>query len=305
MKNIIIFGASLFAKRVFNYYEENKDINILFFCDNNTTKHNTLFCNKKVLAAEKILEVKFDEIIIGSMYDEEITKQLLNLGIDKKYIKLFHSNYNELQLKNEDNLKIVEELMFNISEQLIKHKIEYHIDHGTLLGIIRDKMILPWDIDVDFAVPSYEKDKILVFLKNYLDSYESKYCSINNWKYSISSKLIKLAEEEKELPMVITIYNDISKNKKLQDLELDFNVGLDLALKYEDKDKLYWMVAERRLSSFSKDSFPSKEIIFKEKILKIPKNEISYLENLYGNWQVTEKEWHYSKYSNIDYHKKA
>ena len=35
---------------------------------------------------------------------------------------------------------------------LKQNKINYWICHGTLLGIIREKRILPWDDDIDFAV---------------------------------------------------------------------------------------------------------------------------------------------------------
>ena len=45
---------------------------------------------------------------------------------------------------------------------LQKNKIEYWICHGTLLGIIRDKKLIPWDHDIDIAVwhGSVSRDKI-------------------------------------------------------------------------------------------------------------------------------------------------
>ena len=35
---------------------------------------------------------------------------------------------------------------------LNKNKIKYWICHGTLLGIIRDNQLIPWDHDIDIAV---------------------------------------------------------------------------------------------------------------------------------------------------------
>ena len=49
---------------------------------------------------------------------------------------------------------------------LIENNINYWVCHGTLLGIIRDNKILPWDNDVDFAVWEDEvskKDIIKIF----------------------------------------------------------------------------------------------------------------------------------------------
>ena len=35
---------------------------------------------------------------------------------------------------------------------LTENKINYWICHGTLLGIIRDKQLIPWDHDIDIGV---------------------------------------------------------------------------------------------------------------------------------------------------------
>lgn len=293
MKNVILFGASLFGKKVFNYYKDNKEINIIAFCDNDEKKHNSIFLDKKVLSIDSLMKTEYDEIIISSTYDYEIKEQLLKLGIKDNKIVFFQSNYEEIQLKNSNDLLVAEELMFNISDLLIKNNISYHIDHGTLLGIIRDTAIIPWDVDIDFAVPSFEKDKILKFLDNYLTTYKSEYCDVNKWKYTISYEDIELGDIKSKEAMLITIYNDLNK-------ENAYEIGLDLALKYEYNNKFHWMVAKRKLSSSVEDSFPSKEIIFKNKILHIPCNEIKYLENLYGNWKIPIKKWHYSLYSNIE-----
>jgi len=53
---------------------------------------------------------------------------------------------------NDDVFKI-------ISELLTKNDINFWVCHGTLLGIIRESRILPWDHDIDFAVWDHETDK--------------------------------------------------------------------------------------------------------------------------------------------------
>ncbi len=39
MKNIIIFGASKFGEKVFNYFQDKPDLNIIGFCDNDVKKN--------------------------------------------------------------------------------------------------------------------------------------------------------------------------------------------------------------------------------------------------------------------------
>ena len=43
-------------------------------------------------------------------------------------------------------------LFKKVNNILAKSSYKYWVCHGTLLGIIRDKAILPWDHDIDFAV---------------------------------------------------------------------------------------------------------------------------------------------------------
>tara|TARA_Y100001970_G_C14171265_1_gene824312 strand:- start:729 stop:977 length:249 start_codon:yes stop_codon:yes gene_type:complete len=47
-----------------------------------------------------------------------------------------------------------------------KNKISYWVCHGSLLGLIRDGNLIPWDHDIDFAVWSsdYKKKILLIFL---------------------------------------------------------------------------------------------------------------------------------------------
>ena len=55
---------------------------------------------------------------------------------------------------------------------LNKNRIKYWISHGTLLGLIRDKQLIPWDHDIDIAVwsgaISREKIKKIMLSNNFL-----------------------------------------------------------------------------------------------------------------------------------------
>ena len=64
-----------------------------------------------------------------------------------------HQSYSSQKV--DKNLKILIDL-FN------KHKINYWICHGTLLGIIRDKKLIPWDHDIDIGVLENEISRKII-----------------------------------------------------------------------------------------------------------------------------------------------
>jgi len=295
MKNIIIFGASLFGEKVFNYYKNKKEISIIAFCDNDTSKHNQKLFDKNIISPDTIFDYTFDEIIIASSYEQEIKEQLIKMNIEKNKIKIFHTNVEEIQLKNDDLLLISQSLMLNIAELFNKNHIKYHIDHGTLLGLIRDNKILPWDIDIDFAILLEEKDKVIKLLDMYLITYKNKYSKVNNWQYFINEEVNPI-DDTKISSMYITIVNNIGKNKN--------TIGLDIHIKYPDDKKLYWMVAQRKLSATKEFCFPTIDFEFQDVKLKIPNNANKYLTELYGDWKTPVKQWDYSQYSNIDSYRK-
>merc|ERR1712096_479423 len=53
-----------------------------------------------------------------------------------------------------------------IIQVLNEHRISYWVCHGSLLGLIRDGALIPWDHDIDIAVwaDEYEKENITTLI---------------------------------------------------------------------------------------------------------------------------------------------
>ena len=52
-----------------------------------------------------------------------------------------------------------DEILFEVCDILKINSINYWICHGTLLGIVRENRILPWDNDIDIGVWAHEVSK--------------------------------------------------------------------------------------------------------------------------------------------------
>jgi len=87
MYNIVIFGTgstSILVESVLN-----SNVNIVCYCDNNKSKWDTMYQNRKVINPNKITDFKFDYVVIASQFNEPIYNQLLNLGVNNQKIFQF------------------------------------------------------------------------------------------------------------------------------------------------------------------------------------------------------------------------
>jgi hypothetical protein len=87
-----------------------------------------------------------------------------------------------------------DEIFVKIVELLQKNNINYWICHGTLLGVIRENKLLPWDHDIDFAVWADEvtKDKILEIFINSGFKQEILMDEFDNLFFSTKGKRIDI-----------------------------------------------------------------------------------------------------------------
>ena len=89
MKNIIIFGAGSCGQRHFHEIQDN----VICFVDNDKKKQGNNLFGKKIISPEDIKDIEFfDYIVISSIYEAEIKKQLIHMGLADKILTIFNVN---------------------------------------------------------------------------------------------------------------------------------------------------------------------------------------------------------------------
>lgn len=211
-----------------------------------------------------------------------------------------------------------------ITAVLNKYGINYWIDHGTLLGFVREKNTISWDNDVDLSIKRSDLKKINLCLIELSKKYFIKK-KINNKKvvnfsfYPKNRKGLKFDFKIYDKYKNVFVYSSytqkldfrkqIPRSKKFKIIIHNifytlnplnfFHVVLRLFLdskwcpKVVNLEKFPWN------SSFKKTHVwrvPQKYLEKFEFIdgIRVPKNPEKYLEYRYGkNWRIPDRDWNY------------
>ena len=267
MKKIFIYGAGYYGEQVLN--KTKKGFKILGFIDSDKKKINNNLKKFKIYAPEVLNKVSYDYIYIASMWSSEIYNFLIKKKISKKKIFIYPiSKIHEHNIKNKNLFKKFSHLinLFSVN------KINYYLDHSSLLSIVRDKDLLK-SYDIDLAIDFNDLKKILKILKS-------------------SKKFSKI-----ELGII-----DVDKEKfgKKFIYQITIDNALDLQVKKLIKNYYYWIIGSNILRISKKYVYKKQIIIYKKTKIKIPFHFKKYLKSLYGeNWTKPSLNWTYDDYTNI------
>ncbi len=170
------------------------------------------------------------------------------------------------------NGKIALEILKDVTDLLDKNNIPYWLEGGTLLGIIREDRLLPWDNDLDISITEDYYDKTINLVKelNYRVRFKEFQKDDKPFKKGVK-RLIKI------------------RNRKF--IFFRGEVALDIFIKFKKDDQYFWQVGDKKKSV---DSSYYKELIkykFNSKDYLIPKLYKEYLTYRYGDWKTPVKEW--------------
>lgn len=75
-----------------------------------------------------------------------------------------------------------------------EHNLRYYIIAGTLLGAVRHKGFIPWDDDLDIAMPRSDYDKLIAHSTEWLPKQYELICTENDANYPLPFAKIQDAE---------------------------------------------------------------------------------------------------------------
>lgn len=97
-----------------------------------------------------------------------------------------------IELEKSSDLQYIQkndlDLMITVKKIFLEHKLEYNIIAGTLLGSVRHNGFIPWDDDVDFAMPRQDYNKFVNQMNEWLPEgyFAENFKTNEQFKYYIT-----------------------------------------------------------------------------------------------------------------------
>lgn len=82
-----------------------------------------------------------------------------------------------------DIQKVMSDMMADIDRVCLANNLRYILDGGTMLGAVRHKGFIPWDDDLDIAMPRDDYEKFMGIANKELSSHYQFQCMENTKEY--------------------------------------------------------------------------------------------------------------------------
>ena len=282
MSKIIVFGASSGGEA---FISNNDNYEIVAIADNDEKKQGKTLCGYPIISPSEIMNYEYEYIIIASSFIFQIRKQLLNeFKIDPNKIKevpksMIGTKKTYRPFEDKHTIDLARNVLLTVVEILEEKEIRYFIDHGTLLGIVRDGDIIPWDDDIDISIHEDDIDKTVCQIKRNISKLPN-YKELN-WNISIYYG-------DKHNPELILLTFIVDESQKFN----SFHISLEV------NHFVDGLVVQSLTYAPEYHFKTSEDIEYRGKLISVPYDYKKYLEFHYGDWKTPKKDISFSDISN-------
>ena len=207
---------------------------------------------------------------IASIDDNSIVNDstLENISFTKV---INNSPLEKIQLQEGDYHRRMKNMLLKTIDILNENGFKYWLEAGTLLGIMRDGDLIPWDYDADLGIPADTADDIMKLRLKLLPNYLIKRRRVHTSWLPGNMRVIKVKTPWEKIRQV--------------------NFHVDLFCVYPVKNKYRW-VDSNALKHVDRKYYDTLSTIeWEGRTINIPNHAEEYLSLRYGNWQIPNQNY--------------
>jgi phosphorylcholine metabolism protein LicD len=210
----------------------------------------------------------------GAIVDREsLARQ--NIPPKTRNSDIRHRFRTKMRLAGKDLLR-AKAMLQDTAAVLERNNIPYWLDAGTLLGIVRDKELIPWDYDIDLGVPGTYVKQVLALKRQFLPKY----------------RLLCRLDSSGRLPDIYRACKVKLVLGKLSLLKNKEELHLDIFFNYRIDDHYYWIDSNvrKRVHARFRDSLDT--LAWNGRTYSVPARVEDYLEQRYGkDWRTPKEDY--------------
>jgi hypothetical protein len=270
-------GAACFIDNTKNQRE------FVGFLDNDNAKVGTTVFDLPVYSPSSLASIEYDEIVITTQWAMAVKSQLLqecSVPAEKIVLPVKNQLKSEQPFYCQNSLALGRRIIKGLNQLAGEQSIPLVVDFGTLLGLVRDKDIIAWDDDIDFAAPqqyaAQVETLVLAFVKANPDI---------NWRIE------KVTDRNKLTTSILLKFSSDSEDLLIFTTSISFRVaqqGKSIHL----PSMGMWYSPEKHFITFDKLHWHGESI-------QVPADYQGYLAFQYGDWNKPKKDIKLTDYAHL------